>query len=63
VEDRRALALPAEAAEGEAAWLRTQSAEHLRQQVVESLRRIHALLEREQRARLAHLLRAGTLIM
>jgi Spy/CpxP family protein refolding chaperone len=72
VDDRRALSLYAEAAEGEtfdavkageAARLRTQSAERVQQQVVESLRRIHTLLEPEQRGRLAYLLRTGTLLM
>lgn len=72
VDDRRALALLAGAAEtetfdrdkaSEAARLRSQSAERVQQKVVESLARMHALLEPEQRARLAYLLRTGTLMM
>ncbi len=72
VDDRRALSLLADAAESEpfdaakaaeAARLRTQSAEHVQQKVVESLGRIHALLKPEQRARLAYLLRTGALQM
>ena len=49
--------------EEEAAKLRTQSAERLQLQVAESLARIHTLLKPEQRARLAYLLRTGTLLM
>jgi hypothetical protein len=72
VDDRRALALLADAAEAEpfdagraqeAARLRTQSAERLQQKVVDSLARIHALLSAEQRSRLAYLLRTGALLM
>jgi Spy/CpxP family protein refolding chaperone len=72
VDDRRALALLAGAAESEtfdrdkateAARLRSQSAERVQQKVVDSLARMHALLEPEQRARLAYLLRTGTLMM
>jgi Spy/CpxP family protein refolding chaperone len=72
VDDRRALALLADAVQGEsydrkkaaeAAQLRVQSTERLQQTVVESLGRIHAALEPEQRARLAYLLRTGTLMM
>jgi Spy/CpxP family protein refolding chaperone len=72
VDDRRALALLADAAQGEtydqakadeAARLRTQSAERLQRKVVDSLGRIHVLLGVEQRARLAYLLRTGTLLM
>ena len=72
VDDRRALALLAEAAAAEtfdrdkaveAGRLRTTSAERVQQKVVESLGRIHALLDPEQRSRLAYLLRTGTLVM
>lgn len=72
VDDRRALALLAEAAEGEAfdtakaeeaASLRTASAVRLQKQVVDSLARMHAVLDAEQRGRLAYLLRTGTLAM
>jgi Spy/CpxP family protein refolding chaperone len=72
VDDRRALALLADASQGEsfdaekaaeAARLRTQSTERLQQKVVESLGRIHALLTGDQRGRLAYLLRTGTLVM
>jgi len=72
VDDRRALALLAEAAQDEAfdrakadeaAKLRTTSAERLQRKVVESLERMHTLLDAEQRGRLAYLLRTGTLLM
>ena len=72
VDDRRSLALLADAAEGEpydttkageAVRLRVRSAEQVQAKVVESLARMHALLEPEQRARLAYLLRTGTLVM
>ena len=72
VDDHRALALLADAAQGEnfgddpaaeAARLRVQSAERLQRKIVDSLRRIHALLGPEQRARLAYLLRTGALVM
>ena len=72
VDDRRALALFADAAEGEqfdaakaaeAGQLRTSSETRLQQKVVESLARMHALLEPEQRGRLAYLLRTGTLVI
>ena len=70
VDDRRAISLLAEAAEGEAfdrkkadeaAALRTKSAGVVQQKVVESVERLHALLSPEQRGRLAYLLRTGTL--
>jgi Spy/CpxP family protein refolding chaperone len=48
---------------GEAAALRVRSAERLRDVVVKALRDIHALLEPEQRERLAYLIRTGTLII
>jgi hypothetical protein len=72
VDDRRALALLADASEaeafdrqkaGDATRLRTQSAERVQKKVEESLERIHAHLDADQRARLAYLLRTGTLVM
>jgi Spy/CpxP family protein refolding chaperone len=72
VDDRRAVSLLAEAAEGEtfdrakadeAAALRTRSAQQVQQKVVSSVERLHALLNADQRARLAYLLRTGTLVM
>lgn len=72
VDDRRAVSLLAEAAEGEAfdrtkadeaATLRTKSAQLVQRKVVESLERLHALLSPEQRERLAYLLRTGALAM
>ena len=38
-----------------------QSAERLRDAVVKALQQIHALLDAEQRKRLAYLIRTGTL--
>ena len=46
---------------GEAAALRVQTAERLRDAVVSALRRIHAVLDPEQRERLAYLIRTGAL--
>jgi Spy/CpxP family protein refolding chaperone len=72
VDDQRSLALLAEAIQSEpyaanraeeAARLRVQSVERVQQKVIESLGRMHALLEPEQRARLAYLLRTGALVM
>ena len=72
VDDRRAVSMLAEAAEGEsfdrakadeAAALRTKSAERVQKKVAESLERLHALLSSEQRGRLAYLLRTGALVM
>ena len=72
VDDRRAVSLLAEAAEGDAfdrakadesRTLRTQSAERVQRKVGESLDRLHALLNAEQRTRLAYLLRTGSLVM
>ncbi len=72
VDDRRALALLADAVGGEsfdsnkaeeAERLRVQSTERVQRKVAESLGRMHALLEPEQRARLAYLLRTGALLM
>jgi len=50
-----------EAKVGEAAEARVKSAERLRVAVVKALGRIHALLDAEQRAKLAYLLRTGAL--
>jgi Spy/CpxP family protein refolding chaperone len=70
VDHRRTLAAFADAVAGETfddakaavgAGVRVHSAERLRDAVVEALRRIHALLDPEQRARLAYLIRTGAL--
>ena len=70
VDHRRALSAFAEAISGEAfdaaragagAKLRVDSAERLRAAVVAALGRLHALLTPDQRARLAYLIRTGTL--
>ena len=50
-----------EAKVAEAADARVKSAERLRGAVVKALGRMHALLEAEQRAKLAYLLRTGAL--
>jgi Spy/CpxP family protein refolding chaperone len=50
-----------EAKVGEAAALRVQTAERLRDAVVAALKRIHAVLDPEQRERLAYLIRTGAL--
>jgi Spy/CpxP family protein refolding chaperone len=50
-----------EATVNEAADARVKSAERLRGAVVKALGRIHAILEPEQRAKLAYLLRTGAL--
>lgn len=72
VDDRRALALLADAVltesldatkVAEASRLRTESAERVQKRVADAIVRIHALLEPEQRNRLAYLLRTGTLVM
>lgn len=72
VDDRRALTLLADASSGEtfdtakageAAKLRVESAQRLQQRVADSLAQMHAVLDAEQRARLAYLLRTGTLMM
>jgi Spy/CpxP family protein refolding chaperone len=72
VDDRRALTLLADAATAEefdtakaaeAAKLRVDSAQRLQQRVADSLAQMHAVLDAEQRARLAYLLRTGTLAM
>jgi Spy/CpxP family protein refolding chaperone len=49
----------AKAAEG--GELRVKSAERLRDAVLEALRRMHGILNAEQRGRLAYLIRTGTL--
>jgi len=70
VDGRRAVAALADAIAGdtfdtqkatESATLRVRSAERLRDVLVQSLGRIHAVLKPEQRARLAYLIRTGTL--
>jgi Spy/CpxP family protein refolding chaperone len=43
--------------------LRAKSAEHLRDAVLKALQQIHAILNAEQRGRLAHLIRTGTLVL
>ena len=70
VDGRRATTALADAIAGEqfdgeranqAGAMRVATAEHLRDAVVKALGRIHALLEPEQRERLAYLIRTGTL--
>ena len=70
VDGRRAVAALADAIAGETfdqqkatdgATLRVRSAERLRDVLIQSLGRIHAVLKPEQRARLAYLIRTGTL--
>jgi Spy/CpxP family protein refolding chaperone len=70
VDHRRALSAFAEAVSGESfdesragagAKLRVDSADRLRSAVVSALSRLHALLTPEQRAKLAYLIRTGTL--
>ena len=72
VENRRALSALADAVAAdafdasrasEAAGIRVKSAERLEQAVVQALSRLHAVLQPEQRVRLAYLLRTGTLTM
>jgi Spy/CpxP family protein refolding chaperone len=46
---------------GEGGALRVQSAERLRSAVLQALERMHAILNPEQRGRLAYLIRTGTL--
>ena len=71
VEDRRALAMLADAVSGEsfdnelakrASSLREQEAARLSQAVVTALASIHKLLDAEQRRRLAYLIRTGTVM-
>ena len=45
----------------EAADLKVRSAEHIRDALVKMLARVHAVLQPEQRERLAYLIRTGTL--
>lgn len=45
---------------GEGAALRVKSAERLRDAVLKALKRIHVMLEPDQRAKLAYLIRTGT---
>jgi Spy/CpxP family protein refolding chaperone len=47
----------------EGAALRVSSAERLREASVKALRQIHALLDTEQRAKLAYLIRTGILAL
>lgn len=70
VDDRRALTAFAEAVQGEsydtekaksAAETRVKSAERLQQAVDRAMGRLHGALNAEQRARLAHLIRTGSL--
>jgi Spy/CpxP family protein refolding chaperone len=70
VDHRRAISVFADAIEGDAfdeskaksgADLRLESANRLRGAVLSALGRLHKLLDGEQRARLAHLIRTGTL--
>ena len=72
VDDRRALTLLADAAAAdgfdaakaqEAAKLRVESVQRLQQRVADSLAQMHAVLDAEQRGRLAYLLRTGSLVM
>jgi hypothetical protein len=72
VDGRRAIAAFADAVGGETfdveratggGAIRITTAEHLRDAVTKALGRLHALLDPEQRARLAYLIRTGTLQM
>jgi len=72
VDDRRALTSLAEAVQAEtfdsamaaeAADLRVQSAGRVQRKVADSVQKIHNLLNPEQRAKLAYLLRTGALLM
>jgi len=72
VDHRRALSAFAEAVSGESfdesragagAKLRVDSADRLRSAVVSALSRLHGLLTPEQRAKLAYLIRTGTLTL
>lgn len=72
VDDRRALTAFADAVAGEsfdqakaaeAQRLRVQSAERLQGVIVKTIEGLHARLEPEQRARLAYLIRTGTLLI
>jgi len=48
---------------GEGADLRLKSAERLREAVLKSLQQIHAILNSDQRSRLAYLIRTGALVI
>lgn len=48
---------------GEGAKLRVSSAERLRDAVIKALQQIHAMLNTDQRAKLAYLIRTGTLLI
>jgi Spy/CpxP family protein refolding chaperone len=70
VDRRRTVAAFADALAGdtfdtakadEGGQLRVQSAERVRDAVLKALRQIHAVLNAEQRVRLAYLIRTGTL--
>ena len=70
VDHRRAVSTFAEAIEADAfdeakansgAAIRVQSADRLRAAVVAALGRLHRILDADQRARLAYLIRTGTL--
>jgi Spy/CpxP family protein refolding chaperone len=72
VDDRRALTAFAEALDVETfdeakaktgASTRTKSGERLQGELVRALTRIHALLDQEQRAKLAYLIRTGALAL
>ena len=72
VDQRRTIAAFADALSGdtfdaakaaEGGTLRVQSAERLRDAVLKALQQIHALLNPEQRGRLAYLIRTGTLTL
>jgi Spy/CpxP family protein refolding chaperone len=72
VDRRRTVASLADAVAGEAfetakanegGDLRVKSAERLRDAVIKALQQIHALLDPEQRQRLAYLIRTGTLVI
>ncbi len=72
VDDRRALTAVAEAVQGDgfdeaksksAASIRVKSAESLQNAVSRAMGRMHAVLSPEQRAKLAHLIRTGSLLI
>jgi Spy/CpxP family protein refolding chaperone len=72
VDSRRTLAAFADALTGEAfdsaragqgGDLRTQSAHRVSDAVLKALQQIHGILTPEQRGRLAHLIRTGTLVL
>jgi Spy/CpxP family protein refolding chaperone len=72
VDRRRTVAAFADAVAGdgfdgakasEGGGLRVSSAERLRDAVVKALQQIHALLDPDQRKRLAYLIRTGTLVI